>query len=55
MDVQISTPAGKFDCVEVTTYYSDEEVNKSYYSKGMGLIKESNKYVINEIIKIEEN
>lgn len=55
LDVPVSTLAGDFNCIEVTTYYSNEVVNRSYYSKGMGLIKESNEHNVNELIRVEPN
>lgn len=41
--VEISTPAGVFDTVEVTTEYEAEEsgITKQYYAKDVGLVKEA--------------
>jgi|GEM_PF-3883257 len=40
LDKEISVPFGDFKTMEVTLSFSDGTVNKEYYAKGIGLIKE---------------
>lgn len=55
LDVSISTPAGDFNCIEVTYYHEANEVSKSYYSQGVGLIKDIDDFGYLELIKIEDS
>lgn len=53
VNVQVKTPAGRFDTVEVTFTRGDFEVRR-YYASDLGLVKSSIKgYGKDELIKIE--
>jgi hypothetical protein len=39
MSTRIDTPAGSFDCMEVSTSYVDGRIQKEYYAPQVGLVK----------------
>lgn len=55
LDVDVSTPAGDFNCIEISTFSHYGEGNKDYYSKGVGLVKTVSNNYTNELIKIEDS
>lgn len=54
LDVDVSTPAGDFNCIEISTFSRYGEGTKDYYSKDVGLVKTFNENYTNELIKIED-
>lgn len=52
VDVNVTTPAGEFKALEVT-YKRDDYKYKSYYAKGLGLVKTEDEFFPSQLIRIE--
>lgn len=51
-EVKLTTPAGTFDTLEITSIIDDFQV-KSYYAKGIGLVKRIFGDIVDELIEIK--
>ncbi len=60
ISAMIETELGSFSCIEITTNYSDGTFEKTYYAKGIGLVKtisttSSGQEVVHNLVEVVEN